>query len=238
MVTLHQFEISPFCDKLRRLMNYKGIDYRVVEYPLLSSRRIKQLNPVGKLPVLEHQGRFIADSTDIARYLEQTFPEHPLIPVDPKLRAALHVLEDWADESLYFYEMRLRFTLAANARENMAKMYANDRPLAQRFLKRVLPGGIRSILDRQGIGRKSDERVLADVERHVQAIEDWLGGGDWLLGNGLTLADLSVCAMLYCFEDAAEARAIICNHEAVNDWMRRVEDITSQSHQMESVMAR
>ena len=39
----------------------------------VATRKIKQFNPTGKLPALEHNGRFVNDSTDIAYYLESGF---------------------------------------------------------------------------------------------------------------------------------------------------------------------
>ena len=114
---LHQFEISPFCDKIRRVLHLKGQAYEAREVSLLRSpRHLHRENPSGKLPCLEHDGRFVCDSTDIALYLEELFPDPPLLPADPRERALCQLLEDWADESLYFYEMALRFTVPANAK--------------------------------------------------------------------------------------------------------------------------
>ena len=99
MITLHQFQVSPFCDKIRRILHWKGIDYRIQEVPLARAPAIRRINPIGKLPCLEHDGTFVADSTDIAHYLEEKFPEPPILPRDPAERALCHVLDDWADES-------------------------------------------------------------------------------------------------------------------------------------------
>ena len=34
MITLYQFEISPFCDKVRRVLHWKKVPYEIVEVPL------------------------------------------------------------------------------------------------------------------------------------------------------------------------------------------------------------
>ena len=83
MITLHQFQISPFCDKVRRILHWKRLDYRIQEVPLARALSVRRINPIGKLPCLEHDGRFVADSTDIAYYLEEKFPEPPILPKDP-----------------------------------------------------------------------------------------------------------------------------------------------------------
>jgi glutathione S-transferase len=230
MVTLHQFEISPFCDKLRRLLNYKGIAFDVRDYPLAGGKRIKQFNPTGKLPALEHNGKFINDSTDIAYYLEQQFPQHPLVPTDPKQKALMHVLEDWSDESLYFYEMTMRFVKSSATRTNLGKMLAFDKGFSRWYLEKILPTkmGVAMICNMQGTGRKSMTQLKTDIGRHVQAVADLLGAGEWLLGDSLTLADLSVHSMFFCMLDAPEAKAIIDAQPSVVAWMQRIRAATDK----------
>ena len=63
-------------------------------------------------------GQTVPDSTDIISELERRFPEPSLEPVDPGARAAVKVLEDWADEVLYFYSVYLRWC----NEENYARM--------------------------------------------------------------------------------------------------------------------
>lgn len=230
MVTLHQFEISPFCDKLRRLMNYKGVAFDVRDYALVSGKKIKQFNPTGKLPALEHDGKFINDSTDIAWYLEQQFPQHPVIPTDPKQKALMHVLEDWADESLYFYEMTMRFVKSTKARDNISKMLQFDTGFTRWYMEKILPSkmGVNMICSMQGTGRKSMAQLKIDIGRHVQAVADLLGEGQWLVGDSLTLADLSVYSMFFCMLDAPEAKAIIDAKPTVGAWMQRLRAATDK----------
>ncbi len=105
MLVLHPFEISPFCDKIRRVLRFKKVPFTVREVTLSSGvGRAQARNGTGKLPMIEDDGRVVTDSSDIARYLESRFPTPPLVPSHPRLAAQSHVLEDRADESLYFHE--------------------------------------------------------------------------------------------------------------------------------------
>ena len=60
-IILHQLEISPFCDKVRRVLAYKGLDYAVRNVPMADLGRLKRLSPVGKVPILELDGRVLHD---------------------------------------------------------------------------------------------------------------------------------------------------------------------------------
>jgi len=227
MITLYQFEISPFCDKIRRVLNVKRVPYRIEEVPPSKTLSVvRKLNPAGKLPFIVDDGRVVADSTDIAWYLEERHPEPKLVPDDPRERALCHVLEDWADESLYFYEMRLRFTLPHNARRFIPELVKYERTLVQKIAPLAMPIVLRRTVASQGIGKKPLEIVLRDVERHLDAVAGLLGGGDWLVGDRLTIADLSVFAQLFCIRASDEGGRMIAARPTVAAWMARVDGAT------------
>jgi glutathione S-transferase len=209
VLTLYQFEISPFCDKIRRVLAVKRQPFTVKEVPLTSLFGYRKVNPVGKVPALDHDGKVIADSTEIAHYLEAAFPDPPLVPAAPAERALCHVLEDWADESLYYYEMRLRFTVPHNARRFLPRLVAHE-PAALRPLVRMMaPRAITKQAASQGVGKKPLAAVLTDVRRHVDAVGDLLGGRDFLVGSRLSLADISVFAQLDCIRGAVVGAEIV-----------------------------
>jgi len=223
VIRLHQFEVSPFCDKIRRALHVKGQPYEVVEVPLTRVTSVSKLNPAGKLPTLEHDGLVVSDSTDIAAYLEETFLEPPLYPADPAERALCHVLEDWADESLYFYEMTLRFTLPHNARRFTPLLLAHDPPWFQRLAGPLIPWLMRRTTKGQGVGRKSPGQLVHDIEQHVAAVRGLLGTRDWLVGDALTIADLSVFAQLSCIHATDEGGKMIGAEPEVAAWLARVD---------------
>ncbi len=229
MITLYQFEISPFCDKIRRVLHYKRQPYQVEEVPVsqASAKRWRTISPTGKFPVLDHDGRRIVDSSDIARYLEERFPDPALQPEDPAGRALVHLLEDWADESLYFYELTMRMTWPENARRWIPELLAAEKPLVRKLMLPFVPRAVGRIARGQGIGRKSRPDVEAEVTRHLGALTGLLGGRDWLVGERLSLADISVFAQLYCIRGTVEGERLIVAEPTVSAWMNRVDAATS-----------
>jgi len=227
MIRLHLYHLSPFNEKIQRMLRYKGIPYEEKYWKLAEAGQVKKFNPTGKLPALEHDGTLVCDSTDMAWYIEEHYPERPLIPTDPKQQGLMHALEDWADESLYFYEMRLRFNTEGNTQRNIPRMVEKENAVLRWLLTRLIPGGLAKILKTQGIGRKSIPQLLVDTERHIKAVDGMLSAGDYLLGDTLTLADLAVYAMFLCFRDADMGLDLLSKYPAVNSWMQRVEDTTA-----------
>jgi glutathione S-transferase len=111
-VVLHQFgptaglpSFSPFCWKVQMALRARGVEH-VIQNAIFAKRS----NPRGKLPWLVWDGEGIEDSSAIVRAIdERAGPGPRLIPSDAKERAEAHILEDWADESLYFHGMYAKF---------------------------------------------------------------------------------------------------------------------------------
>jgi len=228
VLLLYQFEVSPFCDKIRRVLHYKRKPFETREVPPTETlTRLRKLNPVGKVPVLQHGDELVWDSSDIARYLDRVFPDPPLYPSGARERALCHFIEDWADESLYFFELWLRFGPTGNAADWSERASLSEPPLVRRAVHFAMPTLMRNVLKGQGLGRKPAERVLADLELHLNAITEWLGNDDWLVGDRLTLADIAVCAQLSCAGETGEGAALIASQPKLQAWMERVDGATA-----------
>lgn len=231
-ITLWQFEVSPYCDKVRRILAVKGLAYTLKEVSIADAvaGKHKRISPTGKLPALELDGRVIVDSTDIAYALEAKAPAPPLIPADPREKALMHVIEDWADESLYFYEIAIRCGFPENAAQRGLDLTAHDTGPFKGMLAKIAPGAVMKQAEAQGIGRKDKDTILRETERHLEAIEGLLGGRDWLVGAALSLADIAVYAQVSCFEPDSSCGAMIAARPPVKAWLDRVGAATSGSN--------
>ena len=77
----------PFCARVRIVLAEKGFDYEPVEIDLDNRPGwIYELNPTGKVPVLD-DGFVLPESAVIMEYLDDRYPQQPLLPDDPKSRA-------------------------------------------------------------------------------------------------------------------------------------------------------
>lgn len=206
-VVLHQWEMSPFCSKVRRCLKHKGVDFSVVDYNGLKAAGAKNLSAVGKLPVLDWDGERIQDSTAIAHFLDAKVPGKPLYPDEPQALAAARLWEDWAANSLYFYEIYFRM-LDPVAREKALDLICVGRPRWERSLlslvfKKRYPKKLKS----QGLGSYPREEVERQFFQHLENIEILLEGRNFLAGITPTIADYSVAAQIDEVARTSEALA-------------------------------
>lgn len=195
-ITLHQWEISPFCGKVRRILEAKGLPYQVINYNGLLATKAARLTPVGKLPVLDIDGQRFADSRLIAQELERRFPQPALMPRSPAERAQMEVLQDWADESLYFYELHFRVRHEP-AWSKMVALFSVGRPAWEKaVLALVMRQRLKQGLRAQGLGRAAPEQVEARFWMLMSQLDALLAERQWLVGEHKTLADIAVGAQL------------------------------------------
>ncbi|MBI2802694.1 MAG: glutathione S-transferase family protein [Gammaproteobacteria bacterium] len=224
MITLYQFPTSPFCEKIRRLLGYKALPYRLIDVPRAAVADYRDVSPIGKFPAIDHDGTKVWDSTDIAEYLERIAPDPTVLPNATRDRALAHVIEDWADESLYLYEIEMRLAWRHNLLPLVPSFAATMPSVPEHQVADFVEKAAKAMTTAQGLGRKPVDQVVRDAERHLHAIDGLVGDGGWLVGSHLSIADLSVVPQL---------NALLCTREVVEAtskmprimaWRRRVMD--------------
>lgn len=96
---LYDLTLSPFAARVRLQIYAKGLDVPTLEPPGgTGSEAYKQINPTGKVPALVlDDGSVLPESTVIAEYLEDRFPEPALRPADPLARARVRLVSHFTD---------------------------------------------------------------------------------------------------------------------------------------------
>jgi len=93
--------LSPYVRKLLAVMNLKGLDYRIDPIAgFFGSDAFSELSPLRRIPVLIDDQVTLCDSTVICEYLEERYPQRPVLPTGAADRARARWLEEYADTRL------------------------------------------------------------------------------------------------------------------------------------------
>jgi glutathione S-transferase len=92
MITLYDAARCPYCARARIALAEKGLEHEVIEVDLEQRPAwLYEKNPTGRVPVIEEDAWLLPESSVILEYLEERYPEPPLLPPDPADRALARV---------------------------------------------------------------------------------------------------------------------------------------------------
>ena len=104
-ILIYGQRLSPFVERVYLHAQVKGLGDQVelvqTELANLKTPEYLALNPLGKMPTIKWGDFVFYESTLIMELLEESFPETPLLPEDPKERAAVRLFPRVLD--LYYH---------------------------------------------------------------------------------------------------------------------------------------
>ena len=88
----------PFAQRTRMVLLEKNVDFTLTEIDLNAKQDwFLQISPYGKVPVVRHGDTVIVESAVINEYLDEEFPQKPLMPKTPGDRAKARIWIDFAN---------------------------------------------------------------------------------------------------------------------------------------------
>ena len=197
---LWHLPLSPYSEKVRWALDYKGVPHaRRAAVPGLHIPVALALTRGSSwtLPVMALDDGYIADSTAIVAALEERHPDPPLYPADPAERRRALELEDWFDEQLGPSVRRFSLHAMRTDREQFDELASRQLPKPLRRYR-----GFAGAYGRAYTGARfqtvSDTRADAARQNILAAfdhLESELGGGEYLVGGRLTVADLTAAGL-------------------------------------------
>ena len=193
--TLYQFVTSPFCSKVRKILDYKGLDYQIVEVDYIERKELiaasgQIMVPALRLEDVQSGGEgaaveTVVDSDRIAMRLEELCPEPTILPARSR---GLHLaLTRYVDSSV---EEAL-FCAAVPDEEKYFASQGADRLAMFRFIRERKYGvGFCERMERE------HEANMVRVREVLAPFEMALEHGAFLLG-GPGLADFALYGQLH-----------------------------------------
>jgi len=141
--------VSPYVRKVLACLNIKGLDYEVDPItPFFGNDEYERVSPLRRIPILIDGDFNLCDSSVICAYLDDAYPERPLLPAEPRERAKARWLEEYADTRLgdvfiwgLFYQKVVRPIVWGEPgdEERIARTLTEQVPHTLDYLERELP---------------------------------------------------------------------------------------------------
>lgn len=101
-IEIYSTLLCPFAHRSRLTLMEKGIAFREIEIDLQNKpANFLKISAYGKVPVLKHGDEYLWESNIINEYLDEVFPEPPLLPQEPIQRARARIWINFADTKLF-----------------------------------------------------------------------------------------------------------------------------------------
>ena len=187
--------LSPFVKKVMDVLAFKKIDAVEIVEPG-SPGDFKKWNPLTrKMPVLDIDGEKLYDSSFICARINELFQEPPLFSSDPALRAAQRMLEDWADESLYWMIMGMRWS-PQHRDETLAQITGGMPALLRPVVRIALSRDLGKQAAAQGMGRLPLDVLLRELGERLDDLKAQISDRGFYRSEELSLGDIAVASQL------------------------------------------
>jgi glutathione S-transferase len=178
-----------------------------------------KLNPNGVVPTLVHDGAPITESSLILYYIDEIFPEPPLMPKAPSQRYRVRLYNKLIDE--YLHNSCTILTFATAFRPAFLKMAPeawqaeiNKAPLKRRAQYK------RSVIE-HGLDSEFVIEALAQHKKLLSSMADSLKGGPYLAGDSFSNADCAVIPYILRLE-LLKLAGMWDRYPAIADWWLRM----------------
>ena len=209
---LHHYTSSPFSEKVRLILGYKGLAWRSVNIPRIMPKPdvVALTGGYRKTPFMQIDADIYCDSALVARLIDRLHPEPSLYPQE--IAGTAQMLAQWADSTLFWtvvpYAMQPAGINAmfGNAPPEVLKAFAADRAPFTAGMTRLTPADAQAAL----------HNYLSWLETHLA------DGRAYLVRGAASIADFSVAHCLWFVHRAPPMLGIFEPFPKVNAWLERV----------------
>lgn len=223
MLKLYHAHHSTCSQKVRIALAEKCLEFESVIVDLANKEHLKPeylaINPNGVVPTLVHDDDAITDSSCIVEYIDEVFPDHPLVPRDPvaraRVRAWMRFLEEVPTYAVRVPSFNKAFLPRYNglSNEEFVDQQAGPRPLRKHFYLKM---------SKDGFGSDAVQESIDQMKLTCGRMQSALEKGPWLAGEEFSLADVVAAPLIDRIDDLGMGDIWKSEYPLVQDWFDRL----------------
>lgn len=223
MLELYTHPQSPCAQKVKIVLAEKGLAWTKHHVDLPGKANLRPeyltLNPLGVVPTLVHDGRPVIESNIICEYLDDAFPQPPLMPSDPYLAAQVRFWMKHVDGKLHPSCGAVQWPLLM-----MPGLMKKTEEERQALLAQI-PEAPRRERQKRLVQFGLDAPDVADgVKTYLKTIEDMdkaLKTNRWVVGDAFSLADVALAPYFQTLYQFGWTALYEKRYPRVADWYAR-----------------
>ena len=206
---LHQYDTSPFSEKIRKILAFKNLAWRAVEQPTIMPKPalIPLTGGYRRIPVLQIGADVYCDTQLIARTLERLHPQPSIYPDGSE--GTCQVWNLWADRMFFFTTTSILFALIG---EHVPKEFIEDRT--------KMMAGRANFADIPKMAPHAKEQCRGYAQLLAAQLDD---GRAFLLGSQFSLADAACYHPFWFLRTFPPAAVIFDEFPRLIAWAARVQ---------------
>lgn len=203
MIELYQLRWSHYVEKVRWALDFKGLSWRAIDVVAYRKDEMRRFPCAQTVPLINDvaTGTAISDSSPIMRYLDETYPEHPLFPDDPVERERAWQWMLRLDSTLGLFARRLGYTqLIMECPQILPQLFMPHawRGLFSRRGWRAIAAPVLGMMltKRFRFDRNRQDRIYEQLEALLLLLADRLTHKAFLVGERLGAVDITLASLL------------------------------------------
>jgi len=203
MIELYQLHWSHYVEKVRWALDFKGLPWKAIDIVAYKKEEMRHFACAQTVPLIHdtRTGVAISDSSPIIRYLDEMYPERPLLPADSQEYDKVWQGMLQLDSTLGLYARRVGYTqLIMECPQVLSRLFMPQacRGLFTRKGWRMLAAPILGMMltKRFRFDRNREDRIYEKLESLLLPLAERLTRHAFVVGEAFTAMDLTLASLL------------------------------------------
>jgi glutathione S-transferase len=209
---LHHYASSPFSEKVRLVLGYKGLAWSSVDVPVMLPKPdvVALTGGYRRTPFLQIGADIYCDSALMCRVIDRLQPQPPLYP--PESAGLAEIVSQWADAALFW--SAIPFTMQSGGAAHILPASHPDFVKAFAADRSAMTAGMR---------RLSLPDSSATLHTYLRRLDALLADGrPFLLGALPCIADFSCAQSIWFIHLAPPVATLLDGHPRIGAWYERM----------------
>lgn len=214
---LYQYQVCPFCCKVRSVLDYEKIPYDIIEVNPLNKKEIQFSIDYKKVPILIDKEEKIVESNEIIKYLIKNYTKTEI--------------KEEQEKWLKFADEELVIMLPPNIYRTMSEAFKSFDYISEKgnfsyLQKKAIKyagGAIMNLVAKKKIKEYNITDPRKSLKKVLQKIEQGLGSSSFLGGDQPDISDLACAGVLNSVRNLEVWDFIQSETPKIHEWFSRVE---------------